>query len=837
MKSKITKILLIVLTVSLMMSLFAVVSNAAAFDKLSAEGASVTLDGTNPTTVTVAIVGTAAEQIFSLEGVWDITEQEGTNKLKLTEIGSDLISFVGMNYTDVTTGKLLYQDFNYVGVTSNVGVKLLTATYEVPADTPAGKYTVRFRSDVMTGSDYNPDQTITYYTATIEVKAAAAPEPEKYTMTINFNGGTYDGEGELVYSSEFTHGFEAPASLFFYAAEKTNHTLIGYSYDQAGTQMIAEDASLTFDKEYTIYAQWCSHPTTKAVSNGDGATHKLVCTNEACNGYVVAPSVKCSGGTATCKDKATCTEFSQSYGELGGNHAYGELIPAQEMIHSESTLQARVDAHYQCSVCMKYFDENKVETTYAALVEMPVHAHAYYYYNAEKHQSRCICGKNMMDDMESHVDKNADEKCDVCTYPMHTCAANKLKHVPAATANCSKDGNIEYWECSCGKYYSDANATTEITDKTTVDTTAPNDHKYGDLATGWYQIGSDWYYGEYRVCDNNAAHVDHTPVTGIKRVPYPTKPIEGFTYAPNADDVAYAESKGNTFIDKDEAWFIFGEDGKFQSSVNGKIEGPYATCYAVNGMIPWHYGLAKINNKYYYFVGDTVNGGNKVANGPVWITRANGVEGLDNGACYYFDSGVLVNNLTDIVDGKYYENGKLMMGAGLVKLENGKYIYVRSNGQLATGTYYTPDGSKYEFDANGYSYGAKNGIYDGVYYENGHVAYGKGLVEYKDGYIYVRSNGQLATGTYYAPDGTKYEFDENGYCACVKNGVVDGMYYDNGHVAYGAGLIKIGEDCYYVRSNGMVATGEYYIANANDMEGFTEGKMYVFGADGKLTVN
>lgn len=358
--------------------------------------------------------------------------------------------------------------------------------------------------------------------------------------------------------------------------------------------------------------------------------------------------------------------------------------------------------------------------------------------------------------------------------------------------------------------------------------------------------GSDWYYLD--------------PVTGYRaegltRVPYPTVSINGVTYAPNAEDIAYAESKGNTFIDKDEAWFIFDENGKFQSDVTGKYEGTYATCYAVDGMIPWHYGLAKIANKYYYFVGDTVNGGNKVADGPVWITRTNGVEGLENGACYYFLGGVLAHNLTDIVDGKYYENGKLMMGAGLVKLEEG-YIYVRSNGQVALGEYwvteakangYVEGGKLYNFGEDGYLVidPTVNGIVDGVYYKEG-VPYYAGLIEIDGDYYYVRSNGEVATGWYYVTKtngidlGTNYlHFDEDGKLLDVKNGIYEGedgklYYYVNNRVT-GAGLIEINGEYYYVKtSTGEVVTGTYYITVTNGIEGFTAGQKCVFDENGKL---
>lgn len=48
-------------------------------------------------------------------------------------------------------------------------------------------------------------------------------------------------------------------------------------------------------------------------------------------------------------------------------------------------------------------------------------------------------------------------------YPLYTRCIHDLTHFNAIQATCTEDGNIEYWHCSiCGKYYSDANAVTEI---------------------------------------------------------------------------------------------------------------------------------------------------------------------------------------------------------------------------------------------------------------------------------------------------------------------------------------------------------------------------------------
>ena len=59
----------------------------------------------------------------------------------------------------------------------------------------------------------------------------------------------------------------------------------------------------------------------------------------------------------------------------------------------------------------------------------------------------------------------------LCACAVAACTeehVHTLKHYAAVSPTCAKAGNIEYWECtSCGKFYSDANAGTEITKEAT----------------------------------------------------------------------------------------------------------------------------------------------------------------------------------------------------------------------------------------------------------------------------------------------------------------------------------------------------------------------------------
>ena len=77
-----------------------------------------------------------------------------------------------------------------------------------------------------------------------------------------------------------------------------------------------------------------------------------------------------------------------------------------------------------------------------------------------------------------------------------------VKHVAAKKATCTTDGNIEYWKYD-GKFYSDANLTTEITQaKTVVKATG---HKWGTPSWTWNGTASA---SAKFVCSNDKSHVE-----------------------------------------------------------------------------------------------------------------------------------------------------------------------------------------------------------------------------------------------------------------------------------------------------------------------------------------
>lgn len=330
----------------------------------------------------------------------------------------------------------------------------------------------------------------------------------------------------------------------------------------------------------------------------------------------------------------------------------------------------------------------------------------------------------------------------------------------------------------------------------------------------------------------------------------------------------------------EEARCVFDAEGVFQSDVTGVYTVGNDTYWLNSGIIEEEAGLKRVVKEngevnYYYFAvqknleereGLTLSAAVKstVLNGKdCWLHKTNGLALPEWG--YLFDeNGVILHDkdtgkngiLKDGEDLFYYVDG-IKAPAGMIKIGD-DYYYANSKGQLIVNqTYYCSrmnglmEEGTYAFDAEGKLIpGAtdKNGIVkdeDGVlrYYVNGKVTY-VGLIEIDGNFYYVRSNGEVVNDCVYYISWTHglkeagyYTFDENGkLTGTPKNGIVeeDGVlhYYVNGTLTY-AGLIKIGDDYYYVNSKcEVVRDCDYYISWTHDL--MPQGR-YHFDADGKLT--
>ena len=99
------------------------------------------------------------------------------------------------------------------------------------------------------------------------------------------------------------------------------------------------------------------------VSNLDG-THTRTCKRD--SGH--KENGTCSGGTATCTNKAVCDFCRRTYGDTAP-HDYGELIPEV----AATTTEFGVKEHKDCSVCGKHFDKDGNEITELKIAKIGTH--------------------------------------------------------------------------------------------------------------------------------------------------------------------------------------------------------------------------------------------------------------------------------------------------------------------------------------------------------------------------------------------------------------------------------------------------------------------------------
>ena len=165
---------------------------------------------------------------------------------------------------------------------------------------------------------------------------------EKYINTVTVNGTevTLDENGSFVLS---------PAN----GEQKIVVT------DKAGN---TAEMTVTVNDGHT-YGEW--------VSNGDG-THTRQCTVDGCNGV---ETKDCSGGTATCAEKAVCEVCGKAYGELDPkNHTDLKHIPTKAATEdAEGNIE-----YWYCSGCGKYYSDKdgtkeiaKADTVTAKLPKAP----------------------------------------------------------------------------------------------------------------------------------------------------------------------------------------------------------------------------------------------------------------------------------------------------------------------------------------------------------------------------------------------------------------------------------------------------------------------------------
>ena len=184
-----------------------------------------------------------------------------------------------------------------------------------------------------------------------------------------------------------------------------------------------------------------------------GDTYCKDCGDKLESGKVI-PAAGHKGGTATCKDKAVCEVCQQPYGELDKNNHTGgtEVKDAKDATCTENGYTGDTC----CKGCGAKLESGTV---------IPAAGHK---------GGTATCKDKAV--------------CEVCRQPYGELDKSNhadLKKVDAKKATYTKEGNITYWYCDgCGKYYSDAEATREITKADTVIPRKTHSSNSGSTGTG-----------------------------------------------------------------------------------------------------------------------------------------------------------------------------------------------------------------------------------------------------------------------------------------------------------------------------------------------------------------
>ncbi len=201
--------------------------------------------------------------------------------------------------------------------------------------------------------------------------------------------------------------------------------------------------------------------------------------NETAHWYVCKNSALCTvkfnyqnhlGGNATCTDKGICEACGYEYGDpLGHNKLYFDYVP--ETCTTDGHLP-----YYYCDRCDKYFgrETDSLDTELNVFI-IPATGHRYltsWTFDSDSHWHKCaVCGS--ADTIVPHVSsgeatETAAETCTICGYEIAPMLghihANHLMSVYAVKPTCTKDGNIDYYVCSCGKLFADSNAAAALTE-------------------------------------------------------------------------------------------------------------------------------------------------------------------------------------------------------------------------------------------------------------------------------------------------------------------------------------------------------------------------------------
>ena len=418
-----------------------------------------------PATVTVASPTAAVNPGNTVDVAVTIADNPGMDVMKLKfSYDTAALTLKDIELGSVMTGTFTKNLDKAVALLEAAGTTnatgngtLVTLKFEVKSTAAEGNYTIDFL--VAEAVNRNEERVaLTTQAGTVSVVVPITT----YTVRFNANGGTGTMADVTGVSGEYTlpaNGFTAPDGKQFkgWSTGATGAVIAGTTYNVTGDvtlYAIREDKphthtySTTWSTDETNHWHECTCGDKK-----DLAAHVDANNDHNCD-FCGKKMSDHTGGTATCKDKATCTICGQQYGELAA-HNYKTEWSTDETNH-----------WHECSVCGDKKDVAAHIPGAAATETTP--------------QTCTICGyviKAALGHTHNFNQKNTSE-----TY---------LK----SAATCTKKA-VYYYSCTCGEKGTET-------------------FESGDLAAHSYK--TEWskdstkHWHECSVCGNKKDEAAHTP--------------------------------------------------------------------------------------------------------------------------------------------------------------------------------------------------------------------------------------------------------------------------------------------------------------------------------------
>ena len=471
----------------------------------------VLLSGTDKNKFNTSMAGEKIQLRTIVQNLSDVTERYVTMKVWIKRADGSVGTTVGGSRLEATqtftipvwSEKSKFWPkgaLSYEGSNMNSGLENCELIYQIPldADLKYGDY-VAFEVTDESGNILANDntETQTYANINIEYKFEdGTPMPNANKATIPVAVGS-----QL--------NWTAPSTMFghtFVRAE--GHDQIVNGSGQTVTYYYTKQSNVHIHDWGEVKYTWTSDNTCKA---------ERVCKHD--NSHIESETVTATGTVvkaATCKEKGKMkytatfvnTAFAVQEKEVDidfAEHTYGawiEEIPA-------TCIAGGMKAHYKCTVCGKYFDENKNETTEEALKTpvSPYYGHNFGFWVEEEYATcqapgrkgykHCsICNKD--------YDASNTEITDF-VIPVNPDGHELGDLVAEVPATCKDTGVKEHRDCRlCGKHCD------PITRKEIADLTIPttNNHTYGELIPEVSPTTTEFGVKEHKDCTVCERHFD-----------------------------------------------------------------------------------------------------------------------------------------------------------------------------------------------------------------------------------------------------------------------------------------------------------------------------------------